>query len=59
MKRRLSPRVKVRETKASVRKRGFLFSAGKRETVEVVDIGSGGLCFITEENPSEGSTLET
>ncbi len=58
MQRRVSPRVKLKETSASIRKKGFLFSAGRREAVEVVDIGTGGLCFITDESVSQDSKYD-
>jgi DNA-binding XRE family transcriptional regulator len=58
MRRRMSPRVKIKEANASIRKKGLLFSAGRREAVEVVDIGTGGLCFITDESVSHDSKYD-
>ena len=44
-RRRTSPRIQVKDTRAIVRRKGFLFNRGKQEMVDVKDIGPRGLSF--------------
>ena len=52
MEGRSSPRVKVRDILATIRRKGFLLSVSRAEPAEVIDIGPKGLCLLCE------STLE-
>jgi DNA-binding XRE family transcriptional regulator len=52
MEGRSSPRVKVRNIPATIRRKVFTFSLGRPESARVVDIGPGGLSLTCE------STLE-
>lgn len=45
MEGRSSPRVKVKDISAKIRRRGFLFSHGKESVVRIVDMGPKGLSF--------------
>ncbi len=48
MEGRSSPRVKVRDIPATIRRKGFAFSLGKAEMARVVDIGPKGLSLCCE-----------
>ncbi len=48
MEGRSSPRVKVRDIPATIRRKGFPFTLGKAEPAKVVDIGLGGLSLSCE-----------
>ncbi len=42
---RSSPRIKVKDISAKIKKRGFLFGHGKEQLVKIIDIGHSGLSF--------------
>ncbi len=48
MEGRSSPRVKVRDIPAVIRRKGFPFSLGREEPAKVIDIGPGGLSLACE-----------
>lgn len=48
MEGRSSPRVKVRNIPARMRRRGFLFRLGREEPARVIDIGPKGLSLVSE-----------
>ncbi len=48
MEGRSSPRVKVRDIPAVIRRKGFPFSLGREEPARVIDIGPGGLSLACE-----------
>jgi DNA-binding XRE family transcriptional regulator len=48
MEGRSSPRIKVRNIPAIIRRRGFPFKRGRQEPAKVIDIGRRGLCLVCE-----------
>lgn len=48
MEGRSSPRVKVRDIPATIRRRAFPFSLAKEEAAKVIDIGPGGLSLVCD-----------
>ncbi len=42
---RSSPRIKVKDISAKIKKRGFFFGHGKEQLVKIIDIGPNGLSF--------------
>lgn len=48
MEGRSSPRVKVRDIPATIRRRAFPFSLAKEEAARIIDIGPGGLSLVCD-----------